>query len=135
MISNKIATLPRDPKDRWLAFTDSYDALPTRATKNGRLKAVEAHSSLLPNGLIISSTFSATEETGRVSLAAEDRKLIHPSLESLLAEWGWQLLIQGTDRFVFKKTLDLVAGKSSMSRALPLILERLGVEPNQDWVQ
>lgn len=118
-----------------MAFTDSYDALPTRATKNGRLKSVEAHSSLLPNGLIISSTFSATEETGRVSLVAEDRKLIHPSLEVLLAEWGWQLLIQGTDRFVFKKTLDLVDGKSSMSRALPLILEKLGVEPNQDWVQ
>lgn len=135
MIEDKVATLPRDPNDPWQAFSDAYDVLPTRPSKNGRVKSVEAHSSFLSKGLIISSTFSDTEETGRVSFSEEDRKLIDPRLEAILVEWGWQLLRQGTDRFVFRKSLDLVAGKSSIPAALPLILERLGVTPNQDWLQ
>lgn len=129
------ARLPFGPEDPWYEFVKVYEALPFRATTAGKYKEIKVHSELIPAGLVISSTFSDSEETGRVSFAEEDRKLIGPGLQATLAKWGWQLLRQGTDRFVFRKSIDLDNGKSTLPAALPLILERLGVTPNQDWLQ
>lgn len=135
MIDGQKATLPRDPNDPWQKFSDAYDALPTRKTLEGRVKKVEGHSSSLTEGVIISSTFTETVEVGRVSITVDDSKHLHPDLIIALAGWGWEFLMQGKDRSVFRKSIELENGKSTMHRALPLILQQLGVEPNQDWGQ
>lgn len=133
MIDGQKAILPKDPNDPWQKFSDAYDALPTKKTQGGRIKKANAHSSYLTNGVIISSTFSERDEVGRVSIDVEDGKFLNPDIVSQLIGMGWEFLRQGTERLVFRKTLELENSKSTMHRALPLVLKRLGVEPNQDW--
>jgi hypothetical protein len=133
MIDGQKATLPENPNDAWQKFSDAYDALPTKKTDVGRIKKANAHSSYLTNGVIISSTFSEKEEVGRVSIDVEDGKSLNSDIVTQLIGMGWEFLRQGTERLVFRKTLALENSKSTMHRALPLILQRLGVEPNQDW--
>jgi hypothetical protein len=133
MINNQIATLPKDPNDPWNAFSDYYTSLPVHTSEAGRTKKVEANSSLLPGGVVISSTFTETEEIGRVIFSAADRDSIHPDLAASLLGWGWKFLRKGTKHFVFLKSLELQNGKSTMPLALPLILRGLGVDPRQDW--
>lgn len=133
MNNEPIARLPFDPKDPWYSFVQAYQALPTKSGLNGKVKMIEAHSSYLPAGVKISSTFSDTLEVGRVSIDVDDKKYLRPDLITALAGWEWELLIQGTTRLVFRKSLKLVDGESTMPSALTLILEKLGVEPNQDW--
>jgi hypothetical protein len=135
MIDDQKATLPKDPNDPWQKFSDAYDALPLREKPEGRVKTVEAHSSFLRKGVIISSTFTETEEVGRVSFDTTDRRFLSPELIAVLTSRGWEFLRQGNDRLVFRKSLELENGRSSMANALPLILQSLGVEPNQDWGQ
>lgn len=135
MIDGQKATLPENPNDPWQKFSDAYYALPTRKAPEGAIKKVEAHSSYLPEGVIISSTFTETDEVGRVSIAVGDSKYLRPDLVTALKGWGWEFLRQGTDRLVFRKAIGLQNGKSTMHRALTLVLSRLGVDPHQDWGQ
>ena len=127
------ARLPFGPDSDWYRFVTAYESLPLKPSKNGRIKSILAHSKYLPAGVLISSTFSITEEVGRVSIDIDDFNLVSPPLVTALRGWGWEVLRQGTTRIVFRKALQLEGGGSTMSHALSLILEKLGVEPNQDW--
>lgn len=127
------ARLPFGPDDPWYEFVEAYKALPQKKGPFGPTKELKAHSGIFKDGVLISSSFTETEEVGRVSFPAQDAKLLPDQLKSTLAGWGWVLYRQGPDRSVFKKKLDLVDGISTMPMALILILPVLGVEPNQDW--
>lgn len=127
------ARLPFGPDDPWYEFVEAYKALPQKKGSFGPTKELKAHSGIFEDGVLISSSFTETEEVGRVSFPSEDVKLLPDQLKSTLAGWGWILYRQGLDRSVFKKQIDLVDGISTMPMALILILPLLGVEPNQDW--
>lgn len=133
-MNNEIkARLPFGPENPWYQFVEAFKALPLKKGTFGPTKSIDAHSGLFKEGALISSTFSDTEEVGRVSFPAEDVKLLTEDLKTTLAGWGWILHRQGPDRFVFKKSIKLVDGISTMPMALTLILPVLGIEPNQDW--
>jgi hypothetical protein len=127
------ARLPFGPGSPWYEFVQVYKALPLKSAPLGKYKEIAAHSKLIPAGITISSTITATEEVGRVSMPRVDADLISTDLRVALAAWGWEPLLQGTGRFVFRKTIKRENGASTMPMALPLILENLGVEPKQDW--
>jgi hypothetical protein len=127
------ARLPFGPEDPWYEFVEAYKALPQKKGPFGPTKELKAHSGIFKDGVIISSSFTESDEVGRVSFASEDVKLLPNQLKSTLAGWGWILYRQGPDRSVFKKQIDLVDGISTMPMALILILPLLGVEPKQDW--
>jgi hypothetical protein len=133
MIDGQIATLPLEPSDPWYSFVQAYKVLPVKPGPYGKTKSLKAHSTYLPGGVKISSTFSTTYEVGRMTIDLEDRKLIRDDLITALAGWGWVFLRLGNEAFVFRKAIGLVEGESTMPSAMTLILEKLGVEPNQDW--
>jgi hypothetical protein len=123
------ARLPFGPESPWYRFVASYKELPL--TKG--VKQVKAHSSLLPNGVTISSTFTDSQEIGRVSFLKKDLIYLSPKVKNALGGWGWNLRLQGNDKYVFEKSLSLVDGASTMPMALTHILALLSVEPEQDW--
>ena len=133
MTTNPIARLPFGPSDPWYTFVQAYKALPVKPGPYGKTKSLKAHSTYLPGGVKISSTFTMTHEVGRMTFDLEDRKVIRDDLITALAGWGWEFLRLGNEAFVFRKAIDLVDGESTMPSAMTLILEKLGVEPNQDW--
>lgn len=128
------ARIPFGPEDPWYEFVAIYKSLPLRETPLGKSKEIQAHSSLIHQGVLITSTFSKSREVGRVSFPRVAAVLINPELRQKLARWGWEFLSQGTSRSVFRKSLPLIEGESTLPMALPLILEQLGVDPRQDWV-
>lgn len=133
MIDGQIATLPLQPNDPWYAFVQAYKALPTKPGPYGKTKSIKAHSTYLPGGVKISSTFSTTHEVGRMTIDSDDRDFIRNDLITALAGWGWEFLRLGNEAFVFRKAIELQDGESTMPRLLAHILEKFGVEPNQDW--
>lgn len=133
MNKEPVARLPLGPKDRWYEFITKYTELPWKTGPSGKVKSVEGRSSYLPLGVRISSTLSEREEIGRVSIDVDDLKRINPDLITALEGWGWKLLPQGTARMVFLKAMPKEGGPTTMPKALPLILEKLGVDPLQDW--
>jgi hypothetical protein len=133
MTTNPIARLPFGPGDPWYAFVQAYKVLPVKPGPYGKTKSLKAHSTYLPGGVKISSTFSDTQEVGRMTIDEGDRDHIRNDLITALAGWGWDFQRLGNEAFVFRKAIGLVAGESTMPSAMTLILEKLGVEPNQDW--
>ena len=133
MTTNPSARLPFGPSDPWYTFVQAYKALPVKHGSTGKTKSVEAHSTYLPGGVKISSTFSATHEVSRMTIASDDRDLIRNDLITALAGWGWEFLRLGNEAYVFRKASELVDGESTMPSAMTLILEKLVVEPDQDW--
>jgi hypothetical protein len=127
------ANLPFEPGVPWWDFVETYENLPTTATKDGAFKSVEAHSSYLPGGVTVSSTITPIHEIGRIVIDAQDKKYVRPDLISAIVGWGWEYLLRGKTQIVFRKTLPLKDGASTIARAFPLVLEKLGVESNQDW--
>lgn len=134
-MSEKIkARLPFGPEDPWYEFVSVYKSLPLRETTLGKSKEIQGHSSLITQGVLITSTFSEGREVGRVSFPRVAAVLISAELREKLAGWGWEFLLQGASRSVFRKSLPLINGESTLPMALPLILEQLGVDPSQDWL-
>lgn len=127
------ANLPFSPETPWWDFVVTYGNLPTKATKDGAVKSVDAHSTYLPGGVTISSTFTSTHEVGRIVIEAKDEKYIRSDLITAIVGWGWEHLLRGKTHIVFRKALPLEGGKSTMAKAFPLLLDKLGVEPSQDW--
>jgi hypothetical protein len=127
------ARLPFGPSDPWCDFVQAYKALPVKTGPTGVTKSLKAHSAYLPGGVKISSTFTATREVGRVTIDQAARNFISDDLIRALAGWGWEFLRLGNEAFVFRKAIALVDGESPMASAMTLILEKLGVEPHQDW--
>lgn len=128
------ARIPFGPEHPWHEFVNVYENLPLRKSPMGPYKEIRAYSRLIEAGLLISSTFNETEEIGRVSFPRIDADQIPQELRTTFESWGWKLLTQGTDRMVFRKTLPIDNGTSSMPMALLNVLPILGVEPKQDWV-
>lgn len=133
MTTNPVARLPFGPGDPWYAFVQAYKSLPVKSGPNGKTKSLKAHSTYLPGGVKISSTFSTTHEVGRMTIDLDDRKVLRDDLIAALAGWGWEFLRLGNEAFVFRKAIGLLEGESTLPSAMTLILEKLGVEPNQDW--
>ena len=127
------ARLPFGPEDPWYDFVKVYEALPLRAATEGKYKEIKVHSELIRAGLVISSTFTDEHEVGRIILPAIDAELIGSELRVTLSGWGWEWLKRGTNQMVFRKSLPLESGSSTMAMALLKVLPLLGVDPRQDW--
>ena len=127
------ARLPFGPENPWFDFMDVYKHLPLKKTPHGGLKEVAARSSLISAGLKISSTFTQTHEVGRISFPLTDVDKVGKELLTVLDGWGWELLTQGNDRFVLRKSLPLQNGETTMPMAFLNVLPLLGVSPKQDW--
>lgn len=111
---------------------DVYKHLPLKKTPLGGLKEVEARSSLIPAGLKISSTYTETEEVGRISFPIADADSVGKGLLTSFQVWGWELLTQGNDRLVLRKAIPLQDGETTMQMAFLNVLPKLGVSPEQD---
>lgn len=127
------ARLPFGPEDPWYEFVKVYEAIPFRATTSGKYKEIKVHSDLIRAGLVISSTFTDEHEVGRIILPAIGADLIGGELRATLSGWGWEWLKRGTNQMVFRKSLPLENGSSTMAMALLNVLPLLGVDPRQDW--
>lgn len=127
------ARLPFGPEDPWYDFVKVYEALPFKVTTAGKHKEIKVHSELIRAGLVISSTFADEHEVGRIILPAMDADLIEGELRATLSGWGWEWLKRGTNQMVFRKSLPLENGSSTMVMALLNVLPLLGVDPRQDW--
>lgn len=127
------ARLPFGPDNSWYEFVDVYKNLPLKKTPHGGLKEVAARSSLIPAGLKISSTFTETHEVGRISFPLAHADSVGNGLLTAFEGWGWELLTQGNDRFVLRKSLPLQNGETTMPMAFLNVLPLLGVSPRQDW--
>lgn len=127
------ARLPFGPDNPWYEFVEVYINLPLKKTPHGEFKTVAARSNLIPAGLKISSTFTETDEVGRISFPLVDVDSVGKELLTVFEGWGWELLTQGNDRFVLRKALPLRDGETTMPMAFLTVLPKLGVSPKQDW--
>ena len=133
MNKEPIARLPFGPSDPWYRFVSMYKGLALRTVGDVRRKSILAHSSALASGVRISSTFSGSKETGRLSFNKNEQNRLSPENIVVIKGWGWRYLNSGPDELAFVKELDLVDGVSTMPMALILPLPLLGVNPDQDW--
>lgn len=127
------ARLPFGPENDWYEFVEVYKDLPLKKTAHGEFKEVTARSNLIQAGLNIRSTFTETTEVGRISFPLVDADTVGKELLTVFEGWGWELLTQGNDRFVLRKSLPLQNGESTMPMAFLNVLPKLGVGPKQDW--
>jgi hypothetical protein len=127
------ARLPFGPDDPWYEFVEVYSGLPLKKTPHGGFKEVTARSNLIPAGLRISSTITDTQEVGRISFPLADSDSVGKELLTAFVGWGWELLTQGNDRLVLRKSLPLHGGATTMPMAFLNVLPKLGVSPKQDW--
>lgn len=127
------ARLQFGPENPWYEFVEVYKDLPLKKTPHGGIKEVTARSTLIPDGLKISSTFTEDQEVGRISFPLVHVDSVGKELLTEFAGWGWELLTQGNDRMVLRKSLPMQNGETPMPMAFINVLPKLGVSPKQDW--
>jgi hypothetical protein len=127
------ARLPFGPEDPWYEFVTAYETLPLKETPAGGYKEIKVHSEFIRAGLLISSTFTNSEEVGRIIFPSVDADLISAELRTTLAGWGWEWLKRGTNQMVLRKSIPLANGSSTMAMAMLNVLPLLGVDTRQDW--
>lgn len=133
MTKTPIARLPFGPDHPWYEFVRVYEALPLKETPALGYKEIKVHSEFIRAGLLISSTFTNSDEVGRIIFPSVDADLISTELRTTLTGWGWEWLKRGTNQLVLRKSIPLENGASTMAMAMLNVLPLLGVDARQDW--